>query len=237
MKSFFLLLSSGLLLVASARAQVAFHLGPSLTGVFATAAQEGGSSDIITSRPGFEAGVLASWQRGHFALQPALRYAQRGSRQTPGPQVADGFSYDTRLHYLTLPVQLAYTQHPDGRGFQVFAGPYLGWLLGGHYTRSGGIAGQTLAGDVVGADEHTVDVGSQLPDYSFYARHLDLGAQAGVGYQLGPALWQVSYSLGLRNVATPLTYTHNGAVIGGDNPVYRNRAIQVSVSYLFGLSG
>ena len=63
-----------------------------------------------------------------------------------------------------------------------------------------------------------------------YSRRLDTGLQAGLGYRLGAFQLQASYSLGLRNLATQYrfgAYTYNEAA-------YRNRAWQVSLSYLVG---
>jgi hypothetical protein len=85
----------------------------------------------------------------------------------------------------------------------------------------------------IGANEHKADANALQSAANFYARRLDLGAQAGVGYQLGRALLQASYSLGLRNVAAPTTYFSNGVPTSSYSPKYCNRAVQVSVSYLF----
>ena len=63
-----------------------------------------------------------------------------------------------------------------------------------------------------------------------YARHLDYGLQAGLGYRRGALLLQATYRLGLRSPGVATTrggYSYEG-------PTYYNRAVQVSLAYLFG---
>jgi hypothetical protein len=244
MKQLLSLVASGLLLAGTAQAQAAFHLGPYLGGNVSTAHFADNTTSL--AHRGFEAGILGAFQFGHLAVQPAVLFAQRGF-------TSKASFYDTgfggltqtsvRLHYLTIPLQVAYTQHTDGQGFQVSAGPYVSFLLGGksvadyQYLNYGFIQQESI---VAAADVHTTDNSSsslQKPDYTFYSRRLDVGAQAGLGYRLGGALLQVSYSLGLRNVATVERYTVRGGWPTYDvgNPAYRNRAFQASLTYLFGI--
>ena len=239
-----LLLASSLLLGATAHAQTTFSVGPRLGGNVSTAHFSDGD-DKITSRLGFEAGVLGSLQFGHFAVQPAVQFAQRGYTRTPA-------FYDTgfggltqtsvRLNYLSLPLQVAYVQHTNGQGFQLAAGPYVSFLVGGNSLsdyRFPFAAAQQVRNKVVAADDHTVDIGPaslREPAYTVYSRRLDLGAQVGLGYRLGGALVQFSYSLGLRNVATTERYTIGGKLPAYDTgtSAYRNRSFQVALNYLVG---
>jgi hypothetical protein len=192
--------------------------------------------------------VLGSLQFGHVAVQPAVLFAQRGYTLTP-TFFDSGFGGLTqtsvRLNYLSIPLQVAYVQHTNGQGFQLAAGPYVSFLVGGN-SRSDyqfPFAGaQQQRNKVAAADVHTVDISPfslQEPSYTVYSRRLDLGAQVGLGYRLGGALLQLSYSLGLRNVATTERYTIGGALPAYEtnNPAYRNRSFQASLSYLFGLKG
>ncbi len=245
MKQLLSLVAGAFLLVETAQAQATFHLGPYLGGNVSTVhfADETTSS----ARRGFDAGVLGALQFGHIAVQPAVLFAQRGF--TSKPVFYDsGFGGRTqtsvRLHYLTIPLQVAYTQHADGQGFQVSAGPYVSSLIGGkcvadyQYPGAGFIQ---QAGPVAAADVYTQNIGFaslREPDYTFYSRRLDVGAQVGLGYRLGGALLQVSYSRGLRNVATTERYTigNTSPTYDTDNPAYRNRAFQLSLSYLVGKS-
>lgn len=239
-----LLLASGLLSMATAHAQTTFSIGPRLGGNVSTV-RFADDNDKITARAGFEAGVLGSLQFGHLAVQPAVVFAQRGYTRTLSFYDA-GFGGLTqtsvRLNYLTLPLQVAYVQHTNGQGFQLAAGPYASLLVGGNSLgdyRFPFAPTQQVRSKVVAAEVHTVDISpSSLrePDYTVYSRRFDLGAQVGLGYRLGGALLQLSYSLGLRNVATTERYTLGGGLPTYDfsGSAYRNRSFQVALSYLVG---
>jgi len=243
MKRAFLFLGGGLLLAGAAQAQATFSVGPRIGGNVSTAHFAEGT-DKIASRWGFEAGVAGALRVGHVAVQPAVLFAQRGYTRTPA-FYDSGFGGLTqtsvRLNYVTIPLQLAYTQHRDGQGLQVAAGPYVSFLVGGNtvddylFPFAGARQQQNT---VAAADVHTVDISSSSfkePDYTFYSRRLDVGAQAGLGYRLGGALLQVSYSQGLRRVNAAEQY----AIDGGEpydvaSPNYRTRSVQASLSYLLG---
>lgn len=238
------LLAGSLLLTATAHAQTTFSVGPRVGGNVATAHFSGGN-DKITSRLGFEAGVLGSLQFGHLAVQPAVLFVQRGYTRTP-TFYDSGFGgltqVSVRLNYLSIPLQVAYVQHTNGQGFQLAAGPYVSFLVGGnsrsdYYFPFAGA--QQQRNTIAAADVHTGDISPTSlyePTYTVYSRRLDLGAQLGLGYRLGGALLQVSYGLGLRNVATTERYTIGGRppVYDTDTPAYRNRSFQVALSYLVG---
>jgi hypothetical protein len=237
------LLAGGLLLAGTAHAQVTLHFGPQV-GIVRSTVHNTSSHDpsSLSGHTGLEAGLTGSLQLGHFAFQPAILYSQQGftSEQLP---LAGGTPFSTtttRLDYLRVPLQVAYTQHADGQGLQFFAGPYLGFLLGGrnkvdYYNRqeTGGVVVTETNTEQfsVGMNIYTI----RTPNYNFYGRRLDLGGQVGLGYRLGWALLQVSYSQGLRRVNAAEQY----AINGGDpydvnSPNYRNRSVQVSLSYLLG---
>ena len=240
------LLAGSLLLTATAHAQASFSFGPRLGGNV-SAAHFSSGGDKIASRLGFEAGVMGSLQFGHVAVQPAVLFAQRGYTRTP-TFYDSGFGGLTRasvrLNYLTIPLQVAYVQRTNGQGFQLSAGPYVSFLVGGNSLSDyqfpfAGAQQQRQA--VAAAAVHTTDIRpySQEPNYTVYSRRLDLGAQVGLGYRLSGALLQVSYSHGLRNVATTELYTINGMAPAYDtnNPAYRNRSLQIALSYLVGSKG
>jgi hypothetical protein len=220
LKSFTFSLFSSLLTFA---AHAQFSLGPQ---VGFTVSGKAGSHYRYTSssyRPGFELGVQGVFQFSHLALQPALRFVQKGLHQR-AVVVTSVRTQDYRLNYLVLPLNLAYSLRQDGQGLQIMAGPYAGLLLGGRYhstyldVANGSDFSQQ--GQVRADDYQPIPFSPTAPVDDQYTRRLDVGAQAGLGYRFGPLLAQAEFSFGLRDLAPVLESAYN-------------RTAQVSLSYLF----
>jgi hypothetical protein len=230
MKHTFLFVGASLLLAGTARAQNSFSVGPRV----GLNASSGRFSDTehpsYPSRLGLEAGLTSTVQFGHFAVQPSLLFSQKGYH-TSGYQASfdmlNPYEEDIRLNYLTLPLNLAYTLGRDGQGLEVFGGPYASLLLGGSYVQKLSAFSEEYTGKVKAAD-----LAANSDDR--YSRRFDGGLQAGVGYRLKGLQLQVSYSLGLRNLAVPYQ-AYPGRVF--EPTAYYNRAFQVSLSYLVGSKG
>lgn len=191
-------------------------------------------------RPGFELGVLACLAWDHWQLQPAVLYAQKGFRlqgtqgqttSTDGVKPAP-YIFTNRLNYVTLPLNVAYAQHKQGQGLQLFAGPYLSVLLGGHYrlTRPSTAYVAESTGAIM-ANEYAADF-DPFTDTTLRSQRLDAGFQAGMGYRYKATQVQLGYSMGLRNLA-PSDFAQRSAI--GNGPAYENWAFQASVAYLFSL--
>jgi hypothetical protein len=171
---------------------------------------------------------------GHLAIQPAVQFAQKGYDQVATYSLVT--SSRIRLNYLAIPVNLAYTQHRDGQGAQVFAGPYQGVLLGGNYSSVTMYPPAILLpdiakeGKVAAAESYT----PSSTDTNFYSRRVDAGLQFGLGYRYQGLLLQAAYSLGLTNQASVAEQLPGGPQYP---PItYRNRVFQVSLTYLLGAS-
>jgi hypothetical protein len=237
MKHLLVLLGGGLLLAATAQGQATFSVGPRVGLNVSTAHFPVDYGPSYTSRAGFEAGLTSNVQFGHFALQPSILFSQKGYSNAGalvGLATVVTYSEQVRLNYLTVPLNLAFTLGKAGQGLQVFAGPYVSLLLGGHYKRqihSGGYIGGPTYDTEVSGKVKPADIVSD--GYYKYSQRFDTGLQAGVGYRLGGFLLQASYSLGLRNLATQFQ-GYDGRLY--DNSEYYNRAWQVSLSYLVGKS-
>jgi len=247
-RSFFILLAASATCAATAaQAQVTFGIGPKVGyNLVSVRYRDAAAPDQRAGyRSGLETGLMASIGFGHFAVQPAVLYSQRGftllQSGTYAPYSPDAYRHDVgvRFDYLLLPLNLAYTQHANGQGAQVFAGVYLGVLAGGRYkattTYYGFNNGQATSGDYI--ERGNVRVGDQATGSSsnLYGRRFDSGVQVGVGYRHHRLLAQASYSLGLRNVDT---FNGNALFIRNfesyDGAKYRNQAFQVSVACLVG---
>jgi len=238
----FLLTLSLLSFAAAAQAQVHVSVGPK--GSYSLSAASFHVSDypdyFSTSsiyRSGYEAGLTAQVAfPGHLALQPSVLYARRAPGfGTYSYYQPNNYSYKQEyrldLNYIEVPVNLLYSQRPGGQGAQIFAGPYVGWLLGGTYTSLTGAGagssvsgGRTASGDVKPGD--TYSSGSV-----YYIRQLDAGLQGGIGYGFGALQVQASFGLGLRDIGAAYPAGANNPY---QAPVIRTRSFQLSVAYLFG---
>jgi hypothetical protein len=229
----FLLLAGLGLSTLRAQAQASFSIGPRVGLNLATSHFVHPSIfDAPQYRPGLEAGVASVVSWGHVALQGSLLYSQKGYKERTTVEIRTSnniysgtgeLEHAERLHYLTLPLALAYTQHRDGQGFQVFAGPYASLFLSGRYTDTTtpqGAPAFTDSGSITAAPDAAYDYGP-------FVRRFDAGLQGGLGYRYQGLLFQAGYSLGLRNVAAETSLPLRG-------PHY-NRAFQASLSYLVGL--
>ena len=222
----------------AAHAQATFSIGPRVGLNLATFHFGESQPGTVGFRAGFEAGLVGSAGFGHFALQPALLYSQKGHTfRTPvDVRTANNLPFSSgellqkdRLNYLTLPLNVAYRQHPDGQGFQVVAGPYLGLLLSGSYEVT-----ITANGSPVATDSGRITpVANDAPVFGACARRFDAGLQGGLGYRYQAWLLELDYSLGLRDVAA--RHHDNGVPVGLAS--YYNRVFQVSLAYLLGPKG
>lgn len=233
-----------------AHAQTALKFGPRVGGMATTAAYT--SFDTHKFAPGYvfgaELGGLVQAQRAHWALQMSALYTRKGFQlhETYRPAGRPiGTSYQIketyRLNYLTLPINVAYTQHANGQGFQMFAGGYMGLLLNGRWKYDDRFLEPQPNGDVYGAvslgHEKEVRPSQKRPSNppsrigDVYSRRVDAGVQAGVGYCFSRILVQGTYSLGFVNLAPD--YNTRLLVYGSSAPEsYANRAVHVSVAYL-----
>lgn len=242
---------------AAVRAQVRASIGPQLgANVSSTPYATYYRPDAFhtMARTGVEVGAMASISTGHWALQPALLFSQRGFKiddKYTDEQTVIGItgipgryysSYSTkdeyRFNYLTLPLNIAYTQRADGRGFQLFAGPYLSLLLGGHYTstlgylystpHSGGGSSSQTSGTVAA---YVDSWANSVNNNTFYTQRFDAGVQGGLGYGYGRAVLHIGYSLGLRNLGKEQQITGNAGSTTVTTATYHNSAFQASLAY------
>lgn len=235
-----------LLTVNQAHAQATFSIGPRVglnlstfhypdESAFQNPYLSNQSSYTLSHRSGIEVGLAASIGVEHFAIQPSLLYSQKGYQadfEQGYPDISKGFvsrpfHYTSRFNYLTLPINVVYTHRKNGQGAQVFAGPYIGFLLGGNYEI------KDLSANPVPTGRNDVTAGGLNGDDGIlHSQSLDIGLQSGLGYRYQNLLVQVSYSLGLRNLA--VDYLGYGLPAPVSQPSYYNRAWQVSLCYLFG---
>jgi hypothetical protein len=179
---------------------------------------------------GVQAGVAANIQMGHWTIQPAFVFSQKGSwsrnTQTLTPEQGPPITYQekntNRIPYLELPLHIAYT--PGwARGAHIFAGPYVGIGLGGY---------SEIDPDPVTINGYTLErhrsqwTSPTLLGGTGTIRWEDVGLNAGLGYQRGKWLLQAQQSFGFTNVWPD---THSG-----QNARRSHRVTSLTVTYLFG---
>ncbi|MBF9239500.1 PorT family protein [Hymenobacter sp. BT683] len=239
----YLLTGSLLLAAATTHAQTTFRIGPKLGYNRSFGGFEYPNQDYLkvtnSSRSGVEAGVVAHVGfSDHFAVQPAVLYAQKGfgfvedAYDAPYNYTYKG-EYSFHFNYLTVPVNLLYSSQPGGQGLQVFAGPYVGWLLGGAFTSSQ-TGRYASGGGPTNSNQGKVEAGDTYhnnPKEAYVSRGVDAGVQGGLGLGFAGGIQvQASYSQGLRNLGAK----YESGLSTRTPPTYRNHAFQISLSYLWG---
>jgi len=241
-----ILLFPAVLLVTPAVAQVKFSVGPTVGAIASTSTYAGNPAVYAspylkpTYKIGAEAGVRAVIAIGKVAIQPALLYSQKGFDLSGSYNESVSIGILTtnvqerfRLNYLCLPVNIAYSFQESGKGVQLFAGPYISFLLGGkaqfdNSTRADN-GYQTFYQTTQTIKSGPEDKG----DGATYFQRYDAGFQAGIGYVYNNWLVQGSYSLGVVN--TGVSYPMNASPYK-DGSTYRNRGFSVNLSYLLPIS-
>jgi hypothetical protein len=224
--------------IGSVQAQTTFSLGPQvgLNVTTATYSHNGVSFYDLRTAPlsRLEAGLVATMGSGHFLLQPALLYSQKGFvlKGTLLPTASPSSrpiaaQVTSQLNYLTLPLNFVYAQKADGEGFRLFGGGYIGLLLGGKRKVRDEYANTNSFASIYESESPIKPGNNSTSITDFYAKRLDAGLQAGLGYQHRSALVQLTYSVGLTNPAVP-----SPPLPPESSPSYHNRALTISLAYL-----
>lgn len=150
--------------------------------------------------------------------------------------VDEGKAY-TNLYYMEIPIKFAYRSE----NLQVFAGPYMGFNLGGKRVKngtinySGEINGQSFSDDL-DIDEETTIIPTygeldpqDMSEGERYMAGFDFGINFGAGLRVENFMVNAGYSLGLANLNPKVDFD------GYDrsSAKRKNRVAYLSVSYLF----
>lgn len=176
-------------------------LGPSVGFNFAWLSDLDNSSP----RPSFNIGLTYTYsiiQNGGLGVD--LRYSEEGTKQE-----VNGSSLITKLNYVRLPVKFYYFfgQLEDDFRPKVFAGPTLGFLVGGK-------------------TEVRSENGTTKVDSKDYFEGFDFGINAGVGfnYRLAEATW----------LNFGVAYTHGFINVVKSGPESFNRNVNVNLGVAWG---
>jgi hypothetical protein len=227
------LLTAAVLLAAGATAEAQISFGPRVGLNAANVNLDFQDSDDefdTKMKLGPQIGVVLNAQFGNLSIQPAVIYSQKGFKVDES-ETSNGFTssikQDIKLGYAEIPVNFVYTTGGDN-GFQVFAGPYVGFGLGGKLKSEGKTSGNGV--NISFDEEYDVEFASKVGDDEDkeYFRGLDVGANAGIGYKAGPVQVQLGYGFGFGNLIP------NDENDKKPEDKANNRVIQLSLTYLFG---
>jgi Outer membrane protein beta-barrel domain len=252
------LMAAMLLTVATAaQAQISFgpRVGLNLSNIhFDMKEGDGPKTKMLI---GAQFGMALNARFGNLSVQPALLYSMKGCKtddtfeatSTAGGQGVSISSVSktpitgtTSLGYVEIPINLMYTTGGD-KGFQVFAGPYIGFGIGGKdktdATKSTITTTTTLPGvptttttssaDIAAIDSDVVfksDVKDGDDPLKSYYSTPDFGLNFGIGYLVNNVQVQAGYGLGLSNLMPKYA---------GKTPDDKgqNRVIQITGTYFF----
>lgn len=212
-------------------------------------------------------GAVLNVRFGNLALQPAVLFSQKGAEQTldatttttyafggfPGGKttVIENLHTTSRANYLEIPLNLVYTTGGD-HGFQVFAGPYAAFGMGGRVeldnqgtstNGSGGSSGTssyynygdaffiyrgTYPGVPATASGPAFPAPYEANSGAIVARRFDAGLNAGVGYRFSALQLQLGYGLGLMN-----QQPGKAPKFSTEPTAYRQRVAQLTATYFF----
>ena len=127
--------------------------------------------------------------------------------------------------YLEVPINAVFKVDLGSAKLQLFAGPYLGYGIGGKiksdYTASGLPSGVTLSS--LGFTNETTDIKFGTKDDS-NLKATDFGLNIGAGVEMNNMLVRLQYGLGLSNLDPA----------GSSSNEMKNKVIGISVGYMFG---
>jgi hypothetical protein len=244
------LLTAGVMAAAQAQAQITF--GPRLGVNNCSIAYSGEKNGFDDPKGvfGVQVGGTANISFGHLAFQPSILFTQKGAKLSGSGRIPDsGFvsnyavSATLKPSYIELPLNFVYTSDED-HGFQVFAGPYVAFGIGGNgdykvTVSSNNPNAAPYVGDYPGS--LTIEYGEQqndnqsanntntlsAPPLTATFRRFDAGFNAGIGYRTGPIQAQLGYGVGLTNVVP------NGPDGKDTGSTGHYRSFQFSANYFF----
>lgn len=185
--------------------------------------QDGNSQQML---PGIQiGGVVKIGITESFSIRPELLFNQKGNVI----KIENFGTSTTRLNYLEIPINLAYSFPIGENKLDLFAGPYAAFGLGGK---------NKFVSDMDGLEDQTNTLKAaknpnETDDEDGYYNPLELGLNLGAGFQVSKLYFSASYSLGLTN-ATAKQNEYLEGFDYGDLQRLRNNVLTVGVAYMFG---
>lgn len=201
---------AGLALVSVAGAQGparSMHFGVLAGAAFAKVGGPDVANEDVKTRVGIAGGGFATLGMSRtFVIEPEVLYAQKGAESTEG-----GVTSKARLSYVEVPLLLKARFPGAGGGTvvpHVYAGPYFGLRVGCSVSASNGTTTITS-----GCGDQSADI---------HIKSSDFGATFGGGVDVGGAIIDVRYDLGLSKLGSETT-----------NNDVKNRVLYLLVGWTF----
>ncbi len=182
---------------------------------------------------GFHIGVVMDYGFSEsLSLTTGLTYITKGVSRDLEVELnnasnVDGSSSIT-WNYLEIPFHITYKVND----LQMFAGPYIGLGLGGKLVDDFTITSN--GGDTFVVDEESTFIAAygeispgDLEDDEEVFNGMDFGLNIGVGYEVGPVLISLGYSLGLNDLEPKFEGRDK------DDDKVLNRVVSLSGTYMF----
>ena len=152
-----------------------------------------------------------------LAIRPELLFSLKGYKMNDS-----AISYQTRLSYLKMPVDLILKLFPlnyAGRGFfKIGAGPYIAWAFHGNYIE------QSKKEPIKFTDKN---VAVSQSSYNTYYKRYDAGLNYFIEFSGERFYTQLGSAIGFVNIKPPLV---NGAT---RQPSYKNASFNLSYGFMF----
>jgi hypothetical protein len=181
--------------------------------------------DALKSKLGLTLGLAAEFGFSDaLSLQSGLMLANKGYKLEM-EEDGESIKAKTSVNYLEIPLNLAYNMG----GFQVHAGPYLGFGLFGKSKTEYNFGGESESDEEKFKFKNSVKESDfdDLKEDEDFMRRLDYGLNLGVGYRVGPALINATYAWGLANTIPKYEGEDD------DDEKLTNKGVSLGVTFFF----
>lgn len=173
-------------------------------------------------QPGFHAGITADLLvTPTFFIQPALLYSMKGAKNN-----STSIKITQNISYIELPINLIFKPELGGGRLLLGAGPYIAYGIAGKQKAKSGNTSQEFDAKF----KNTISGADYLNNSYFYAKPLDYGANALVGYELNNGFSiQVNGQLGLNKINPKI----DGVTTEINKTNLKNLGAGISLAYKF----
>lgn len=166
-----------------------------------------------------------------FTLRSGLLYSSKGYRVNEEISffgITSSVESTFAVNYLEIPITGVY----KAGDFEIMAGPYVAFGIGGKFESEVTVAGVTESEEF--DIDFTNEVDASTEENAFPVKGLDVGLTLGAGYNVGPGVVNLFYSMGLSNLTPDVSTDLDPEFDPADESV-KNSVIGISFTYFFGM--